>query len=87
MNESQLHTELQLLFTILFDLHESLLIKTNDTPITLAILDHDTAVHHQVTKHLHHMKSYIDYGITHHIPMSPNYIKMYHLLTDSAGLF
>ena len=87
MNEAELHTELQRLFTTLFDLHESLLIKTDDTPITLAILDHDTAIHRQLTEHVQHMKSYIDYGTTHHIPMSLNYIKMYHLFADSTGLF
>jgi ABC-type branched-subunit amino acid transport system ATPase component len=87
MNEAELHTELQRLFNIVFDLHESLLIKTDDIPITLAMLDHDMQIHHQLTEHVHCMKTYIAYGTMHNIPMEANYIRMYHLFADSTGLF
>jgi len=83
MNELELHTALQRLFNILFELHESLYIKDEDTAITIAMLDHDTCVREQLTMYANEMKEYIAYGTEHGIPMCANYIRMCELFSAS----
>jgi hypothetical protein len=79
MNQLELNTELRRLFNRLFDLHESRQITDEDTAVTLAMLDHDTHIQEQLLNSVKEMKEYIEYGTTHGIPMSANYVTMYEL--------
>lgn len=79
MNQQELNTELRRLFNRLFELHESRQITDEHTAITLAMLDHDMHVQEQLTASVKEMKEYIDYGTTHGIPMTANYVTMYEL--------
>jgi hypothetical protein len=79
MDEAERSIELRRLFNRLFDLYESRHIKDEDTAVTLAMLDHDMCIHEQLITSVKEMKECIEYGRTHSIPMSMNYITMYEL--------